>query len=78
MRLGFLGTGKMATALCNGLVDRKVWPAAEICGADVAPQARETFEVATGAWTTDDTATMAAESDVVIVAVKPLSVLTLA
>ena len=71
MRLGFLGTGKMGTAICKGLTDTGTWPAADICGADIAPAARHAFKQKTGAKAVENAADMVAQSDAVVVAVKP-------
>lgn len=68
-RIGFLGAGAMAEALAGGLVKTGV-SAARIHAADPDPARRERFEQM-GASTHRDNADVVAESDVVILAVKP-------
>lgn len=69
-RIGFLGCGAMARALAGGLVDAGV-PAGQILGSDPFAEARDQFAAAVGATTTEDNAEVVAESDVVVLAVKP-------
>ena len=70
-RIGFLGTGRMATALGQGFLEAGLTAAENLLGADPAPKARERFAQATGAATTDDNLEVAAVSDVIFLAVKP-------
>ncbi len=69
-RIGFIGCGAMARALAGGLAEAGV-PAAKILGSDPFEAARDQFGDAVGATTTTDNAEVVANSDVVILAVKP-------
>ncbi len=69
-RVGFIGTGKMATALAKGLIDSGFVSPHDVLGSDVASEARRAFTDATGARTTDENAEILT-SDVVFLAVKP-------
>jgi len=69
-RIGFIGCGAMARALAGGLAEAGV-PAAKILGSDPFEAARDQFEDAVGATTTTDNAEVVANSDVVVLAVKP-------
>lgn len=70
-RIGFLGAGRMATALGQGFLEAELTAAENLLGADPVPEARERFAQATGAATTDDNLEVAAVSDVIFLAVKP-------
>lgn len=71
MKLGFFGTGKMATAIARGLVAADVWPVADIYGFDVNADALGAFEDAVGASRVDSVAALADSVDVCVLAVKP-------
>ncbi len=70
-RLGFIGAGRMATALARGFIERHLSGAERILASDALPAAARQFAEATGARTTHDNARVAAESDCVFLAVKP-------
>jgi pyrroline-5-carboxylate reductase len=70
-RVGFVGAGKMATALARGLVSAGFTSAAEIVASDVVPAARTQFAQETQARVVDANAEVAAASQIVILAVKP-------
>ena len=67
--IGFLGAGKMATALA------RAWRAAglvrDIHASDPVPAARESFRKDTGVNTSADNGQVVAASDVLVLAVKP-------
>ncbi|MCS5635129.1 MAG: pyrroline-5-carboxylate reductase [Myxococcota bacterium] len=69
-RIGFIGCGAMARALAGGLKAAGV-PADFMGGADVAEEQRQGFETALGIRTGADNAQLAAESDVLVLCVKP-------
>jgi pyrroline-5-carboxylate reductase len=70
-RLGFIGAGKMATALARGFVTAGLVTAEQIVASDAVPAAAEQFAQATGARTSADNKVVVAGSDVVFLAVKP-------
>jgi pyrroline-5-carboxylate reductase len=72
MKLGFLGAGRMATALAQGCVKAGLVAPADVLASDPVDAARAKFErdVAGARATPDNTAVLAA-SEVVILAVKP-------
>jgi len=69
-RIGFIGCGAMARALCGGLIAAGV-PKDHLIGADVDPDQRSAFARDLGIETTDDNATLVAASDIVVLCVKP-------
>jgi pyrroline-5-carboxylate reductase len=69
-RIGFIGAGAMAEALAGGLVASGVGVSA-LRLADPDPNRRKHVEQKLGLATTDDNATLVAESDLVVLAVKP-------
>jgi len=71
MKIGFLGAGRMATAMAKGLVDLGVCPAAAIAACDVAAEARDSFAQATGVAPGDTAGPVIASSTVLVLAVKP-------
>jgi pyrroline-5-carboxylate reductase len=69
-RIGFIGGGAMAEALAGGLIGAAVAPT-RICVADVDASRRAHLEEKLGVAATPDNASVARESDVVVLAVKP-------
>lgn len=69
-RVGFVGAGKMATALAKGLIDSGFVPASSVAGADVSAEARRAFAEATGARAAEKNADVVG-AEVVFLAVKP-------
>ncbi|MBV9464084.1 MAG: NAD(P)-binding domain-containing protein, partial [Verrucomicrobiae bacterium] len=74
MKVGFLGAGRMATALAKGLINRSVCGPGQITAYDVSEDQRRAFSESTGAWVVDNNAEVARRADVLIVAVKPAHV----
>jgi pyrroline-5-carboxylate reductase len=77
LRVGFLGAGKMATALARGWSDAGLAVPARILASDPVPAAREAFAAVTSARTIADNREVVAASDVLILAVKPQSMAAL-
>jgi pyrroline-5-carboxylate reductase len=75
--VGFLGAGKMATALARGWLAAGLIRAEGICASDPLQQARQAFEAETGLGTTENNREVVASSDVLVLAVKPQSMATL-
>jgi pyrroline-5-carboxylate reductase len=69
-RIGFIGCGSMAKALAGGLVEAGL-PAAQIRASDPVAAARESFAAAIGTKTSPGNDEVVAESDLVVLAVKP-------
>jgi pyrroline-5-carboxylate reductase len=70
-RIGLIGAGQMATALGQGIVQSGLVDAKRLLASDPVAEARDRFARATGGRTTADNAAVAAEADVLILAVKP-------
>ncbi|MBI1310997.1 pyrroline-5-carboxylate reductase [bacterium] len=71
IRVGFIGAGKMATALARGLISSGFVSADGVVASDVYATARESFQTETRTQTVESNADVVASSDVVILAVKP-------
>jgi pyrroline-5-carboxylate reductase len=70
-RFGFLGAGRMATALALGLARAGLAEPRQLLASDPMPGAREAFAKATGGQAVESGAEVVAKSDVIVVAVKP-------
>ena len=72
LNIGFVGAGKMATALAKGFVQAKVAPARQIMASDVAEAAREAFAKAIpGVRVAASNFEVMKEASVLVLAVKP-------
>jgi pyrroline-5-carboxylate reductase len=71
LKIGFLGAGKMATALAKGLVNARLVKANQLCAADPFDGARKHFTGETGAKTFAANREAAASATVLILATKP-------
>ena len=74
-RIGFIGCGAMAKALAGGLVEAGL-PASQIRAADPVAAARDAFAAAIGAKASASNDEVVANSDLVVLAVKPGAVST--
>jgi len=70
-RIGFLGGGKMATALVRGLLAAKLTTVDRIVVSDVLPEARSAIAAAAGVRAVAENRAVVEASDVVFLAVKP-------
>jgi pyrroline-5-carboxylate reductase len=70
-RVGFIGCGKMAAAMAGGLVRAGFTTADRISGTDISEAARSQFQSAAGARVLPGSGELLAESDIVVLAVKP-------
>jgi pyrroline-5-carboxylate reductase len=70
-RVGFIGAGKMASALAQGLCQSGFTTGDRIVASDVAAAARQAFTAQTRARTVASNAEVLAHSDIVVLAVKP-------
>ena len=71
MKLGFIGTGNMASAIMGGIIKNNVIPAEEIIGADLFAPGREKVKELYGINVTDSNKEVIEKSEVVIFSVKP-------
>jgi pyrroline-5-carboxylate reductase len=77
LRVGFLGAGRMATALARGWLTAGLVRTEDVCASDPVPAARSAFAAATGCATNSDNAAVVHASDVLLLAVKPQSMASL-
>lgn len=70
-RVGFIGAGKMATALAKGLCAAGFTSADKIIASDVVAGARKHFAEACGGAITESNSEVVSKSEIVILAVKP-------
>jgi pyrroline-5-carboxylate reductase len=71
LTIGFLGAGKMATALAKGFIRAGLVTAGQVIASDPSEAARSAFASATGAKTTTSNPEVVKFADVVVLAVKP-------
>jgi pyrroline-5-carboxylate reductase len=71
LRIGFLGTGKMATALALGWLKAGLVRAEHLCGSDPVAEARNAFATATAGRSLPSNRQVVAESELIVLAVKP-------
>lgn len=70
-KIGFIGAGNMAGALAKGLVATKRVRARDLWASDAEPRQLTRFKRAYGVGRAADSATLVAESEIVVLAVKP-------
>jgi pyrroline-5-carboxylate reductase len=73
LRIGFLGSGKMATALARGWIQSGLVDRTRMAASDPSPAARQEFQQVTGVGASADNAAVVANSDLLVLAVKPQS-----
>jgi pyrroline-5-carboxylate reductase len=71
VRIGFLGAGRMASALATGWLHAGLIDSERLCASDPLPAARDAFAQATGAFVTATNRDIAARGDLLVLAVKP-------
>jgi pyrroline-5-carboxylate reductase len=71
LTIGFLGAGRMATALAQGFINTGRVRPGQIFASDVVPAARRAFGAATGAKMCSSNADVLKNASVIILAVKP-------
>ena len=71
MKLGFIGTGNMASAIMGGIIKNQIIPANDIIGADVMEAGRKRVKEQFGIQVTADNHEVVNSSDIVILSVKP-------
>lgn len=70
-RIGFIGTGKMASAIIKGIVDKGVFAKDEIIASNIHEESRKRAERELGIKVTGSSAEVAEKAKIVILAVKP-------
>ncbi len=75
-RWGFIGSGRMATALIHGMIRAGVATPQTITASDPLPAAREALERETGASVHESSEPVVNASDILVLAVKPQSMAT--
>lgn len=73
-KLGFIGAGNMAEALARGLIENKVFKAAELIASDVDPARRRKFKGALKIEVTTDNLKVLNSARAVLFAVKPQTI----
>jgi pyrroline-5-carboxylate reductase len=73
-RIGLIGAGQMATALARGILKAGLTRPEMVLASDVDEPARRRFAETTGADVTADNLQVAAQSEVIILAIKPQQV----
>ena len=71
MKLGFIGTGNMASAIMGGIIKNQLISSDEIIGADVYASSREKAKEEFGIHVTADNHEVVENADVVVLSVKP-------
>ncbi len=71
MKIGFLGAGKMATALAKGFIGASLVSPAQIVASDVNPAARAAFAGASGSSATPSNSDVVRQATILVLAVKP-------
>lgn len=71
MKLGFIGTGNMAGAIMGGIIKNKIFQPGEIIGSDISEEGRRRTKETYGIEVTDNNRKAAAESEVLVLSVKP-------
>ena len=77
LNVGFLGAGKMATAMAKGFLRAGLVSQSQLIASDVADGARQAFEHQLGARATEDNAEVVRFARILFIAVKPDQVLEL-
>jgi pyrroline-5-carboxylate reductase len=77
VQVGFLGAGRMATALARGWLNAGLTAAGRCRASDPMPRAREAFTAETGCPCHADNRAVVAESELLVLAVKPQSMAAL-
>ena len=71
MKLGFIGTGNMASAMMGGIIKNNIVPAGEIIGSDLSPAGRKRAEESLGIHVTESNLEVVRQAEIVVLSVKP-------
>jgi len=71
MKLGFIGTGNMASAMIGGILKNQILSAEEVIGSNRGAQKRECVKEQFGIYVTESNKEVAEKADVIVLSVKP-------
>ena len=71
MKLGFIGTGNMASAMMGGIIKNRLVSADQIIGSDAFAPGREKAKEALGITVTESNAKVAEQAEIIVMSVKP-------
>lgn len=71
MKIGFIGTGNMASAIMGGIIKKQIIKAEEIIGADLSAPGREKAKSLFGIHVTDSNKEVVEKAEVIVLSVKP-------
>ncbi len=71
MKLGFIGTGNMASAIMGGIIKNQIIPAEEIIGSDLSSAGRIRVKEQFGIHVTDSNREVVKKAEVIVLSVKP-------
>lgn len=71
MKIGFIGSGNMATAMMSGIIKNEIVEANEIIASDLLEASREKIKKDLGIKVTDSNIEVVEKSEIVVLAVKP-------
>lgn len=71
MKLGFIGTGNMATAIMSGVIKKGLISANEIIGSDLSAASREKVSASLGIHVTASNLEVAEKAEVIVLSIKP-------
>lgn len=71
MKLGFIGTGNMASAMIGGILENQIVSADEVIGSNRGLQKRESVKEQFGIYVTENNKEVAEKADIIVLSVKP-------
>lgn len=71
MKLGFIGTGNMASAMIGGILKNQILSAEEVIGSNRGAQKRESVKEQFGIYVTENNKEVAEKADIIVLSVKP-------
>ena len=71
MKLGFIGTGNMASAIMGGVINKGLIPANEIIGSDLFAPSRDKVAAQFGIHVTDSNLEVVNNAEIIVLSVKP-------
>lgn len=71
MKLGFIGTGNMASAIMSGVIKNNIFLANEIIGSDLLASGREKVKEQFGINVTESNKEVASLSEIIVLSIKP-------